>query len=146
MTQSSLFEITKADRGQGRQKDPERSPVRTDEAGASGGASDTAALFESARRAMLVGIKRAGAAADRAWLDQAAEALIRCALDKSSFISDDVWHYGLESTREDRALGIVFKRAALAGLITKTDRVRPSVRSHLAGKPVWVSNIFGRAA
>jgi hypothetical protein len=38
------IEITKADQGQGRQKDPERIPVRADEAGASGGASDTAAL------------------------------------------------------------------------------------------------------
>jgi hypothetical protein len=33
----------KAEKGQGRQKDPERSPVRSDEAGTSGGVSEAAA-------------------------------------------------------------------------------------------------------
>lgn len=46
---------------------------------------------------------------------------------------------GLTGTREDRALGPVFQRAARKGWIVKTDRVRPSVRSHLSGKPVWRS-------
>jgi hypothetical protein len=102
------------------------------------------AALEQARKALRLGVDRADTHADRGWLRQAADALIRCALDRVEFISDDVWDYGLERTREDRALGAVFLRAKRAGIITKTDRVRPSVRSHLAGKPVWVSNICGR--
>ena len=78
------------------------------------------AALESARKAMCLGIERVTVSADAAWLDQAAEALIRCALARADFISDDVWQYGLDGTREDRALGIVFLRAKRAGLITKT--------------------------
>lgn len=84
--------------------------------------------------------------ADPAWLDAAYEALLRCARARESFISDDVWEHGLERTREDRALGAVFLRAKREGVIVKTDRVRPSVRSHLSGKPVWESRIYGRTA
>jgi hypothetical protein len=93
------------------------------------------------RQLALVRVERH---ADPAWLEAAYQALLRCARTRESFISDDVWEYGLERTREDRALGAVFIRAKRAGLIEKTDRTRPSVRSHLSGKPVWQSRIYGR--
>jgi hypothetical protein len=77
------------------------------------------------------------------WSEQAYLALRKTAERKAEFISDDVWAMGLDSTREDRALGPVFRRASREGWIEKTDRVRPSVRSHLSGKPVWRSRIYG---
>lgn len=81
--------------------------------------------------------------ADEAWKQQALEAVRRTAKQLPDFISDRVWDVGgLESTREDRALGPVFLRAARLGWIEKTDRVRPSVRSHGSGKTVWRSRLF----
>lgn len=80
--------------------------------------------------------------ADTAWRSRALEAVRRTAELRAEFIVDDVWDVGgLESTREDRALGPVMLAARRAGWIRKTDRVRPSVRSHLSGKPVWLSLI-----
>jgi hypothetical protein len=86
-------------------------------------------------------LKAVEEAADRDWLEEAYRCLRACAQARESFISDDVWGFGLARTREDRALGPVFLRAKREGWIVKTDRVRPSVRSHLSGKPVWVSRI-----
>jgi len=80
-------------------------------------------------------------AAKPEWLRQAYEALVRCAEENETFISDDVWRYDLKRTREDRALGPVFLRAKRQGIIEKTGTLRPSVRSHLSGKPVWRSLI-----
>lgn len=99
----------------------------------------------SPRDATQLALLRVERHADPAWLEAAYQALLRCARARESFISDDVWSFGLEATREDRALGAVFMRAKRAGVIVKTDRVRPSVRSHLSGKPVWHSLIYGRA-
>jgi hypothetical protein len=82
------------------------------------------------------------------WKQLAYEAVRNVARRRASFISDDVWALtDLPPAREDRALGPVFRKAAHDGLIRKTDRTRPSVRSHLSGKPVWESLIYeGRAA
>jgi hypothetical protein len=87
--------------------------------------------------------------AAREWREQALEAVRRTALARPEFIVDDVWDVGgLESTVEDRALGPVMLAAKRKGFIEKTDRVRPSKRSHLSGKPVWRSLIVqqGRSA
>lgn len=101
-------------------------------------------LFDSAKIGRETGLERVDRAAEPDWKDLAYEAVEATARRLPEFISDDVWEYGgLESTREDRALGPVFLRAARAGLIVKTDRVRPSVRSHLSGKPVWRSTVYG---
>lgn len=76
------------------------------------------------------------------WKDRALKAVRLTATQRNEFISDDVWEIGkLDRAREDRALGPVFLQAARLGWIRKTDRVRPSVRSHLSGKPVWMSLI-----
>lgn len=81
--------------------------------------------------------------ADETWKLAALEAVKRTCLQLPEFISDDIWDTGeLKSTREDRALGPVLLEARRRGWARKTDRVRPSVRSHLSGKPIWQSLIF----
>lgn len=83
------------------------------------------------------------AAADPEWSARALQALRVTAEAKPDFISDDVWEIGkLPETREGRALGAIFRVGVRNGWIRKTDRVRPSVRSHLSGKPVWKSLIW----
>ena len=92
-----------------------------------------------------VALKRVDEAADPDWKETAYAAVVRTARALPEFISDDVWEVGgLTSTREDRALGPVFLRIARERVAVKTDRVRPSVRSHLSGKPIWRSLIYGR--
>lgn len=105
--------------------------------------SDQGSLFDVAEAGREIGIKRVDQAADPEWKDIAYDAVVLTASRMQEFISDDVWTVGgLESTREDRALGPVFLRAARNGICRKTDRVKPSVRSHLSGKPIWRSLIF----
>lgn len=100
-------------------------------------------LFDAAKTGRAEGLERVDRAADPDWKDVAYDAVVRTAEQLPEFISDDVWTVGgLESTREDRALGPVFLRASRNGIARKTDRVRPSVRSHLSGKPVWRSLIY----
>lgn len=100
-------------------------------------------LFESASQAKQEALDRVDEAADPAWKEIALEAVYRTCLVRDLFISDDVWVVGdLPRTREDRALGPVFLRAARLRYCVKTDRVRPSVRSHLSGKPVWRSLLY----
>jgi hypothetical protein len=97
---------------------------------------------------------RAGKARDRAmaaveanaepgWQVVALNALRRTAEARAEFISDDVWTVGeLPKTRENRALGPIFRDGIRKGWIRKTHLLRPSVRSHLSGKPVWQSLIY----
>jgi len=81
--------------------------------------------------------------ADEAWKLDALAAVRKTCEQLPDFISDDIWTTGgLDSTREDRALGAVIRKAAKLGWCVKTDRVRPSIRSHLSGKSVWKSNLF----
>ena len=87
-------------------------------------------------------LERVEAGAEPDWQAAALAALEITARRLPDFISDDVWDSGLPSTREDRALGPIFLAAARAGWIAKTDRVRPSRRSHASGKPVWRSLIY----
>lgn len=103
--------------------------------------------LEDAELARDESLRQIDRAADPSWKDEAYEALRATARNLPEFISDDVWVIGgLSSTREDRALGPVFRRAVREGLIVKTDRVRPSARSHASGKPVWRSLIYGKRA
>ncbi len=107
------------------------------------GGNEQIPLFDAAKEARAEALKRVDEAAEPEWKDMAYEAVVKTALRLPNFISDDVWETGgLDSTREDRALGPVFLRAARDRVCVKTDRVRPSVRSHLSGKPVWRSLIF----
>jgi hypothetical protein len=85
-------------------------------------------------------------ATDEAWRELALQAVFDTCRKMPEFISDDVWEVGgLKSTREDRAMGPVLMRAKKNGWCVKTNRVRPSVRSHLSGKPVWESRLYDRS-
>ncbi len=87
-----------------------------------------------------IALERVETAASEAWKAEALEAVYAVCCARHTFISDDVWEIGeLPSTREDRALGPIMLRAARLGWCRKTTEVRPSVRSHLAGKPIWES-------
>ena len=84
--------------------------------------------------------------ADTAWKTRALEAVRRTCEQHAEWHSDDVWATGLDEPREARALGPVVLRAIRNGWCVKTDRVRPSVRSHGSGKPVYRSLIYRGAA
>jgi hypothetical protein len=87
-------------------------------------------------------LERVEAAANARWKEEALAAIFTTCCSRVQFISDDIWVVGqLASTREDRALGPILLRAARLGWCWKTDQVRPSVRSHLSGKPIWESLI-----
>jgi hypothetical protein len=95
------------------------------------------------RLELVEALDRVDEAADPDWKEEALAAVERTCRARQEFISDDIWEIGgLESTREDRALGPVLMRAAREHWCIKTDRMRPSKRSHLSGKPVWRSLIF----
>lgn len=98
--------------------------------------------LDGAREERDKALERVEKHADPHWKTYALAAVERTAVRLETFISDDVWESGLEPTREDRALGPVLLRAARFGWIEKTDRVRPSRRSHGSGKPVWRSRIW----
>ena len=88
-------------------------------------------------------MQRVDQAADADWKALADEAIRLTCLTRPEFHIDDVWVVGnLPATREDRALGPRMRAAAKAGLCVRTDRVKPSVRSHGSPKPVWRSLIF----
>lgn len=78
--------------------------------------------------------------ADPDWKTRALDAVRRTCEQLPDFICDDVWTTGgLDSTREDRALGPVMQRAARNGWCVRTMAGRPSARSHGSPKPVWRS-------
>jgi hypothetical protein len=102
---------------------------------------------EDARRARDEALEQVEEHAEPDWKTLALDAVRRTCEARATFIADDVWTVGgLTSTREDRALGPVFLKAARNGWCVKTDRVRPSVRSHLSGKPVWLSLLYTNGA
>jgi len=104
---------------------------------------DRQLALKLAGQARDVALDRVEQASEPDWEGKAFVAVRKTAEAFREFISDDVWsHTGLEKPREGRALGPVFLHAVRAGWIRKTDRVRPSVRSHLSGKPVWESLIY----
>jgi hypothetical protein len=101
------------------------------------------ALFREAKRGRDEAINAVALFVDPAWAGQALTAIRKTAETHAEFISDDVWRHGkLAPTRENRALGAVFKHAVALGWMTRTNRSRASVRSHLSGKPIWKSLIY----
>ena len=80
--------------------------------------------------------------AEEAWLEEARAVLRHVCESRAEFISDDLWAAGLSEPRELRALGAVLRRGQRDGLCERTDRLRPSLHSHLSGKPVWRSLLY----
>lgn len=97
------------------------------------------------QRAILnrdAGMAQVEANADPDWMDQAWHALVEWLQTHDEFFVDDFWMgSGLAEPREARALGPIVMRASRAGLMEKTGKFRPSVRSNMTEKPVWRSLI-----
>lgn len=106
----------------------------------------TQLTIEDALAARDVALERVQRGADPAWCDRALQVIRRVCEDRADWHSDVLWEYGLDEPTEARALGPVMLRAARLGYCTRTDRVRPSVRSHGSGKTVWVSLLYKEAA
>lgn len=102
-----------------------------------------------AERAREEAIARVDRNADDDWMDAALQAVTDLANSRESFTTDDVWllltNRGVEPPHEVRAMGAVMRRAARAGLVSKTDRVRNSVRVECHCRPVavWASHGIG---
>jgi hypothetical protein len=100
-------------------------------------------LHERARATRDLGLERAARGTDSSWGAQFLKAIYKTATTLQEFISDDVWRIGgVFPTRENRAAGPIFRDAVSKGWMVKTDRMRPSVRSNLSGKPVWRSLLY----
>ena len=102
--------------------------------------------FEGSRQAADLAIDRVGQAADPDWLDLAAAAIKHLAETRPAFTSDQVWQQvaGASPPREPRALGVVMRRAAKAGLIEATGRWIASgrVAAHSNPKRIWRSLVY----
>ena len=88
------------------------------------------------------GMTRVDAATADTWKTEADDFIYRYLLTHRELFCDDLWAAGLPEPPSPRALGPRMLKASKAGWMRKTDRVRPSVRSHMTGKPVWLSLIY----
>lgn len=102
-------------------------------------------LFDAAKAQRDDGMERAAAHPVEEWKAQVRAAIRRLAARETPFISDDVWEeLGPELTAlaaelgMQRSLGPLIMEARRDGVIEKTGRSRPSVRSNLSPKPEWV--------
>ncbi len=77
----------------------------------------------------------------QAWREYASEFVIQYLHDHAELFVDDLWDAGLEPPPSPRALGPVMLSLARAGLMRKSGEWRPSVRSRLGPKPVWLSQV-----
>ena len=90
-------------------------------------------------------IERSGRNADPEWMDQAINAIKEVAKTHEEFTADDIWEFGLPTTRNNKALGAAFKAVARAGEISKTNTVRNSrlrKRNHGRTMAVWKSRKY----
>lgn len=111
---------------------------------------DTASLFDRARDQRAEGIQAAEEHAKRELMNLWWHSLMEYLEESREFFVDDfqaaMSAAGLPPLREGRSLGPLVLRAARLGMIEKTDRTRPSVRSHLQIKPIWRSLRFNPEA
>ncbi|MFG0329247.1 MAG: hypothetical protein ACF8PN_05045 [Phycisphaerales bacterium] len=106
-------------------------------------ALDRPPTLETARQARDAGMALVDGATDEDWKAEAADAIERLAASGRPFMSDDVWPAigrDADPPANMRALGPIMMRAARAGRIVKTGDYRPSVRSRLAPKPLWIGS------
>ena len=72
------------------------------------------------------------------FIDEAMAVIEHLARVRAEFTTDDVWPLLTTSTHEPRALGAVMRKAAKAGGIKRTDRVRKSSRVACHQRPIAV--------
>lgn len=89
-------------------------------------------------------IARVEGNADVLFMNAAANAIEQAAKTMPEFTTDDVEPLCMISAREPRAWGAAMMKAAKAGMIEQTDRIRRSNRkqSHCRPKQVWISKIY----
>jgi hypothetical protein len=101
--------------------------------------TDLQTLAEQARDA---GMAAVDAHANAQWKLSAAAVIRELARRGVPFIGDDVWDLldqrQVPPPSSLRALGPLMLAAARAGEIRRTGEFRPSVRSHMSPKPLWV--------
>lgn len=88
-----------------------------------------------------VAMVRGSNGASTAWLAEA-ERVIRACAARGEFTSDDVWAGMTEGTRDGRALGGAMESLRKRGVITPTERFRPTNRAAAHRRPirVWVAS------
>ena len=102
--------------------------------------------MNEAQQARDEAVARVDANANKEWKVRAYEVVQYLASAEDEFTTDDVWAMldsSAENTHERRAMGGVITRAARAGLIENTGRVKKSTRvvCHQNPKAVWRSLI-----
>ena len=94
----------------------------------------------AARAAALAAVEEH---ASEEWKERAWVVLDRYLRSHPEFFVDEFWACtGLDAPRESRALGPLVLRASRSGMMRKSGRSRPSVRSHMSDKPVWHSLVW----
>lgn len=104
--------------------------------------TETPTLWEGAQLQRDFALASAEEHAPIGWNDTAYQFLEGFLREHAEMHVDELWDAGLPAPPEQRAIGAVIQRAARAGLMRRSGRTRPSVRSHLAHKPVWESLIY----
>lgn len=98
-----------------------------------------------ARVARDEAMQQVDAHADDAWKFHAWTWLLDYLAAHEEFFPDDVWAAGLPVPRERRALGPLVSKAARAGYIVATDKVRARTRGHTTPAMVWRSTLYGKS-
>jgi len=98
-------------------------------------------LFE-AREARDKGMKQVEENASSEWKEMAWEWLVNYLEVNEEFFPDDVWAAGLPVPKELRAFGPLVLRAARAGYIVKSGKLRQRTRGHGTAAAVWASTIY----
>jgi len=100
---------------------------------------ETLDLFTAAEQARDEALVAVEEHAPIGWTDEAYAFLEAYLRAHAEMHVDDLWAAGMPEPREMRALGPLFKKATNRGLMAKSGRSKPSVRSHLSEKPIWTS-------
>ena len=110
---------------------------------------DLLSIFDQPEKGEIAkqhGINTAYAHADTIWKSAAADALRECALKYREFTTDEIWQLlaikGVH-TGENRAIGAIVQAGVRSGMITHTERWRPTRRRIAHKRPVAIyrSNI-----
>lgn len=104
--------------------------------------TESPTLWDAAELQRALALDAVGEHAPIGWADEAYAFLESYLAEHAAMHVDDLWAAGMPEPPEMRALGPLVRRAARAGIMRKSGRSLPSVRSHLSEKPLWLSNIY----
>jgi hypothetical protein len=98
--------------------------------------------LEVARKAAVVGGKRALDAEWIVWRDQALAWIEAYLLDHPTLFVDDIWTLGCPEPVNRKAVGPLVKSLAARGFIKKSGEYRPRTQGHGSPADVWKSLIY----